>query len=76
MGKYANEYWKTEKPIEAKTKRIWLSYFPKAGKLQVASYFKKDDQDVRAKVVTLDQEDLQLNPQARKLLLRALEEWK
>ena len=76
MSKHANRYWETEKPVEAKTKRLWLSYFPKAGKLQIASYFKKDGQDVRAKVVTIDQEDLQLNPPARKLLLRVLEEWK
>lgn len=69
-------YWETEQPTEVKTKRLWLSYYPNAGKLQIAAYFTKDGEDIRAKVVTLDQEDISLHPEARALILRVLEEWK
>uniref|UniRef100_A0A7C2E2V0 Uncharacterized protein n=1 Tax=Ammonifex degensii TaxID=42838 RepID=A0A7C2E2V0_9THEO len=74
--RYGEAYWTKEQPIEVKTKRVWLSYFPQAGKLQLATYFKKDGEDIRAKVVTLDQEDIALHPEARDLILRALEDWR
>ncbi|TDA64504.1 MAG: hypothetical protein D9V47_13795 [Clostridia bacterium] len=61
-------YWEREKPQEVKTGRIWLSYYPGAGKLQIAGYFTKDGEDVRTKVVTLNQEDLTLHPAAKALL--------
>lgn len=72
----AEVYWEKEKPVEVKTKRLVLRHFPNAGKLQVAAYFTKDGQEILTKVVTLDQEDLALHPEARELLLQVLEEWR
>ena len=68
-------YWLLEKPEKVKTDKLCLSYFPNAGKLQIACYFTKDGQGLQAKVVTIDQEDLALNSQARRLILKVLEEW-
>jgi hypothetical protein len=73
---YRNKpYWELEKPQEVKTDKIWLSYYPAAGKLQIATYFAKDGQDIKAKVVTLDQEDICLHSEARALILSILKEW-
>ena|GEM_PF-1547234 len=68
-------YWEKEQPLEAATHRVALSYYPKAGKLQVASLWHKDGEAHRGKVVTIDAEDVQLNPAIRELLARVLEEW-
>lgn len=71
----ANAYWEKEQPTETTTGKIKLRYFPKAGKLQVAAYFSKDGQEILTKVVTLDQEDMVLHPEALKMLIRVLSEW-
>ena len=68
-------YWTREQPLEAATGRVSLSYYPKAGKLQVASLWHRDGETHRGKVVTIDAEDVQLNPDLRKLLARVLEDW-
>jgi len=77
-GKYRNKdpYWEREQPREARTRHVLLSYYPAAGKLQIATIFEKDGQTQRAKVVTLDQEDIALHPEARELILEALEGWR
>ncbi len=70
-------YWETEQPQVADTKRIRLSYYSKAGKLQVSQLWPdKDGSLQKGKTVTLDQEDLALNPGVLELLEKALEEWK
>jgi len=70
-------YWEREKPVEAWTGRACLSYYPQAGKLQVAATFRDPEtgERRRGKVVTLDQEDLALHPEAVELLARVLREW-
>jgi hypothetical protein len=70
-----DDYWTKEQPVEVMTRRLWFSYYPKAGKLQIAAIFVKGGQIFRAKVVTLDQEDVALYPEARELLVRVLEDW-
>lgn len=71
-------YWEREKPVEAATERVVLSYYPQAGKLQVAATFRDREtgERRRGKVVTLDQEDLALHPEAVALLERVLREWR
>jgi hypothetical protein len=47
---HSQPYWEKEKPQEVKTDKLWFSYYPVAGKLQIAAYFPKDDEDIKAKV--------------------------
>jgi len=78
MRRYRGEaYWEREKPLEAWTERAALSYYPQAGKLQVALTYKDREtgERRRGKVVTLDQEDLITHPEALRLLERVLREW-
>ena len=71
-------YWENEKPEEVWTARAVIAHYPKAGKLQIAATYKDPESGAlrRAKVVTLDQEDLQLHPEALALLARVVEEWR
>jgi len=59
------------------TDRIALSYYPEAGKLQVSLLWR--DREIgekrRGRTVTLDQEDFLLHPEARVLLVKALQQW-
>lgn len=73
----SDPYWEKETPEVVQTDRLIISYFPKAGKLQISRAYKDKDTGelVRGKTVTLDQEDIALNPAAKELILRALEEW-
>lgn len=67
-------YWEKETPQEAPTGRVWLTYFPMAGKLQVSQVWRGEDGEPRrGKTVTLDMEDLALHEEARNLLARFLE---
>jgi hypothetical protein len=66
-------YWEQEQPEEARTERVALAWFPKAGKLQVKSLWRDDDGQLRpGKVVTLDAEDLALHPEVAALLRRVV----
>jgi hypothetical protein len=47
---HSQPYWEKEKPQEVKTDKLWFSYYPVAGKLQIAAYFPKDGEDIKAKV--------------------------
>ena len=49
-----------------------VTYFPQAGKLQIAQLYQKDSEDRRGKTVTLDTDDIALHPEARDLILEAL----
>ena len=71
-------YWETEVPVEARTGHVILSYFPKAGKLQVGVLYpsKETGELQRGKVITLDEEDFHLHPEAGELLAKVLEEWR
>ena len=74
---FGRRYWEDEKPVEASTPRIALAYFPDSGKFQIASVFrdKTTGESRRGRVVVLDQEDLQLHPDALGLLRQVLDEW-
>lgn len=67
-------YWETEKPVTERTGRIIVSYYPVAGKLQVASYILIGQEVRRQKVVVFDGKDLQKHPEAARLLLQAISE--
>ena len=67
-----NRYWEAETPHEAQTKRVWISYFPKAGRLQLASIWRDEDGPHRGKTVTLAIEDIQECSEARMLLTQFL----
>lgn len=71
-------YWEEEKPAEAWTGRLALAYYPQAGKLQVSSTYRDPatGEPRRGRGATLDQEDLQLHPEALDLLRRVVEEWR
>ncbi|MDP2859305.1 MAG: hypothetical protein Q8P50_15215 [Bacillota bacterium] len=71
-------YWERERPRETDTAKVRVSYFPEAGKLQIAQLFTDRDtgEAKRGRTVTLDQEDLTLHPAARALILEVLEAWR
>lgn len=71
-----DRYWEREQPVEARTARTWLTYFPEAGKLQVSQLWtdRETGEPRRGKTVTIDSEDLALHPEARELLRRFVEE--
>lgn len=63
------KYWENEVPTEARSPKVWASYFPKAGKLQLARVWKDEDGNAqRGKTTTLDREDLAAHPDVRTLL--------
>lgn len=70
-------YWERETPKEVRTGNLVLRYYREAGKLQVSArcrnYLPGDEWT--CKTVTLDQDDLQANPEALGLLLRVLRAW-
>ncbi|RPF47103.1 hypothetical protein EDD75_1376 [Thermodesulfitimonas autotrophica] len=75
MKRYVGEaYWLKEQPLEARTIRLAIAYYPKAGRLQIAHYHIEGDTIRRNRVVTLAREDLARNPEAKQLLLKALRE--
>lgn len=63
-------YWEREKPQEALTDRVALAYYPQAGKLQISVLWpdRESGEKRRGKTVVMDQEDLPLHPEVRKLL--------
>lgn len=69
-------YWEEEEPEEARTDRIALAYYPRAGKLQVSVLWPDPVTGAkrRGKTVTLDEEDFRRHPDARALLARLLGE--
>lgn len=71
-------YWEQEQPEEARSGRVLLRWFAKAGKLQVTSLYKdRESGELRpGKVVTLDEEDLRLHPELLEMLARVVEEWR
>ena len=71
-------YWESEEPVVARTERVALSYFSKAGKLQVSILYpdKETGEKQRGKTVTLDMEDFQLHPKAGELLAKVLGAWR
>lgn len=70
-----NAYWENETPQETRTGKVWLAYFPQAGKLQVSQVWmdRETGEPRRGKTVTLDAEDMALHDEARELLARFLE---
>jgi hypothetical protein len=62
----------------ARTDRVALTYYRKAGKLQVSALFSDKETGAarRGKTVTLDQEDFELHPEAGEFLAKVLEEWR
>jgi hypothetical protein len=70
-------YWEKEQPVEAAGRRVALSYYRQAGRLQVSRLYRdRESGEVRrGTTVTLDQEDLALHPSLRELLARVLEDW-
>ncbi len=63
-------YWEREVPQEARSGRVWLSWFPQAGKLQISQVWqdRESGEPRRGKTITLDVEDLALHPEVRSLL--------
>lgn len=70
-------YWEQEEPVTALTEHVGLTYYPKAGKLQVSILYpdKETGTAKRGKTVTLDMEDFELHPEAGELLARVLAAW-
>lgn len=68
-------YWTQERPHVAITEKLILSYYPQAGKLQISQRWDNEHGPQKGKTVTLDSEDLQLAPEALKLLIEALGDW-
>ncbi|MDP2857519.1 MAG: hypothetical protein Q8P50_06005 [Bacillota bacterium] len=71
-------YWQQEAPREADSGKIRVSFFAEAGKLQLSQLYadRASGELVRGKTVTLDQEDMQLHPEAAALVLKVLSEWR
>lgn len=57
------------------TEKLILSYYPEAGRLQISRRWDNEQGPQRGKTVTLDSEDLQLNPEVLNLLIEALGDW-
>ncbi len=76
-GYCGEKYWEREKPRVASSPRVMLSYFEQAGKLQISKAYKDRETGElrRGRTVTIDCEDVQLNPEVRQLLERVLEDW-
>lgn len=74
---FGEPYWERETPREIRTGNLVLRYYREAGKLQVSvrcrNYLTGDEW--RGTTVTLDQDDLQANPEALRLLLDVLRAW-
>ncbi|MEW6572881.1 MAG: hypothetical protein AB1374_04540 [Bacillota bacterium] len=76
-GYRGERYWEKEKPQIASSPRVMLSYFELAGELQISKAYKDRETGElrRGQTVTLDCEDVQLNPEVRELLERVLRDW-
>jgi hypothetical protein len=61
----AKPYWEQETPTEAKTARVWATWFPQAGRLQLAVLWRDEDgAPQRGRTVTLAVEDWASHPEA------------
>lgn len=71
----ADRYWEHETPEEVRTERVQLSFFRKAGKLQVSRLYRDPDTGElrRGKTATLDVADVARHPQAKALLAAFVE---
>ena len=65
-------YWETETPHEIRTDKVWLTYFPKAGRCQIATVWHNHEGPQRGKTVTLAVEDLAAHPEACAVLRQFL----
>ena len=70
-------YWETEQPQVADSKKVRLSYYSQAGKMQVSQVWqdKATGELRKGRTITLDQEDMQLHPETLKLLEKIIQEW-
>lgn len=70
-------YWEQEVPEETTTKKLGFRLYAKAGKLQIVKLWRDyETGEARpGKMVVIDQEDLALHPEARRLLQYVLENW-
>jgi len=59
LAYYGDRYWEREAPTEVFTGRFALTFYKEAGKLQVSRLYVDG-----GKTVTLDAEEMQLNPAA------------
>ena len=57
-------YWEEETPQEILTDKIWLTYYPGAGRLQIATVWKNQDGPQHGKTVTMAAEDIAAYPEA------------
>lgn len=65
----SKRYWEDEVPTEARSPKVWASYFPGVGRLQLSLVWKDDAGEMRrGKTVTLSREDLVAHPDVRTLL--------
>ena len=71
-------YWETETPIRASTRKNELEYYREAGKLSVSrpSWTNGSGESKRGKTVTLDLVALRESPEAVRLLLMLAEDAK
>ena len=74
---FGEPYWERETPKEARTGNPVLQYYREAGKLQVSVRCRNylTGAEWSGRTVTLDQDDLQANPEALRFLLDVLREW-
>ncbi len=66
-------YWEIETPQEIQTDKFWLTYYPEAGRLQIATLWQSQDGLQRGKTVTLAVEDLAAHPEACTLFRTVLD---
>lgn len=65
----SKRYWELERPLDARTARNWATWFPQAGRLQLAVLWRDEDgMPQRGKTVTLRVEDWAEHPDAVALL--------
>jgi hypothetical protein len=62
-----------ERPIEARLDRVWIGYFPRAGRLQLAYYYRHNGQERRRPSITLNLTNLRKHPEVRALICEALD---
>ncbi|MGC3975389.1 MAG: hypothetical protein QM771_13570 [Nitrospira sp.] len=65
-----NPYWETEQPRKATTDKLLVSYYPKAGKVQISALWKdKESGEVKpGRTAVLDAAELGAHPEALGLL--------
>lgn len=69
-------YWETETPLRASTKKNELEYYREAGKLAISrpSWTDGNGESKRGKTVTLDLTALKESPEALRLLQKIVKE--